>query len=77
MKAKYEEEFIVINTKRFDELNALMKPSGGETEHPAVEELMAEIALFEQAYLQEFGKQIDQEDFPSWIEKVIMRICSW
>ena len=56
--AEYEEKFIVINRKRFDELNEY-----AETwrEHPAVENLKKALEDFTEAYEGDYGKSLDQK----------------
>ena len=57
--AKYEEKFIVINLKRFEELND--EYSAPWRDHPAVEKLNEALTDFTEAYESDVGKPLDQK----------------
>ena len=63
MKAKYEEKFLAINRKRFDELNYCTEGSemdSGFYDHPAIASLKIAVNHFIDVYERVVGKKVDQ-----------------
>ena len=56
--AEYEEKFIVVNKKRFDELNEC---TDIWTEHPAVLNLESALKIFKEAYECDCDKPMNQK----------------